>query len=158
MFPGIEQALVLVEKYRIYSTPNFSYLRDISLQEGLLVKFFSLSGSIKAIYYHTHDDIELLTIKSGLREPRIKHILAYGLAYRLLNRPPARYAHVKIIQDFSKHGFDNDAENFASVLLVPPPAMLDYGGQILARDISRLAQIPESLAQKRIDIAKRFLL
>jgi len=158
MNPGLEKALMLVEKYRVCSTPNFPRLRDILLQEGLLVKFFSLSGSITGIYYRTLDGIELLTIKNGLSELKLKHMLAYGLAYHLLYLSSVPLAHVKVIHDFPKHGFDDEAENFASVLLVPPQAMLDYGRQISPGEISRLARIPESLAQRRIDIAKRFLI
>ncbi len=158
MNPELKKALMLVGKYCVRNVPDFPHLQNISRQEGLLVKFFFFSGSITGVYYRTLDGIELLTIKNGLNERRLKHVLAHGLACHFLYQAFTPQSHLKIIYNSPKHGFDEEADNFASVLLVPPQAMLDYGRRITPGEISRRAQIPESLAQRRIDIAGRFLI
>ncbi len=150
---GLGKALMLVEKHHVYSTPSYPQLHEIVLQEGLLVKFFSFNGGIKGVYCCSLDGIELLTLQNGLGETELKHILAYGLAFHCLGSAPA---HIKVMRDPPKNRFDDDVENFASVLLVPPRVRLDYG-RITPGEISLRARISRSLAKRRINIARRFL-
>ena len=156
MNPGLGKALMLVEKHHVCSIPSYPYLYEILLQEGLLVKFFSFNGGITGVYCCTFDGIELLTLKNGLGEAELKHMLAYGLAFHCLGSVPIPLAHIKVMRDSPKQGFDDDVEDFASILLVPPRIRLDYG-RITPDEISLLARIPEAMAKRRINIARRFL-
>ncbi|NQS76538.1 MAG: hypothetical protein HQP61_08920 [Peptococcaceae bacterium] len=155
MNPGLEKALMLVEKHHVYSTPSYPHLHEILLQEGLLVKFFSFNGGITGVYCRTFDGIELLTLKNGLGETELKHMLAYGLAFHCLSSAPALSAYIKVMRDCPKQGFDDDVENFASILLVPPQVRLDYD-RITPDEVISLARISEALAKRRINIARWF--
>lgn len=157
MLTEISHALNFMEKYNVTLLPDFIKLRSICIQEGLTIKFFPFSGRIKAIYHNTEDQIELLTIKKGLPEPQIKHILASVLAHRLLSRPSSPCSYAEMLGT-SEYYFDVKTENFAALFLVPPPALDGIYGQISAFEISRLARIPESLAEKRVVIYRQHCL
>lgn len=153
MFTGVYQALEFIEKHNITALPDFPKLHDICIKERLFTKFFSFSR-IKAIYHHTADQIELLGLKEGLQEPELKHILACTFGHRLLSRSLAQSTYAKVL-GFSECYFDVEAEYFASLLLVPPHALSGVRRHITTGEISQLAGIPESLAEKRVDIYRQ---
>jgi len=157
MSTEINHALIFMEKYDVTLLPDFLKLRNICIQEGLTVKFFPFSGRIKAVYHSTADQIELLTLKKGLPECQTKYLLACVLAHRLLGRPSTPCFYVKVL-GISEFCFDLSAEKFAALFLVPPPALAGICGQISACEISRLARIPEPLAEKRVDIYREHCL
>jgi len=153
---GIDRGILTVDKYQITSPPDINVLQGIFQQEGIIINYFPFCGNINAIYVRTLDGIEMLTIKSNLTEIQIKCLLAYGYAYRALNQPFNPCTHVKVIKNYLEYEIDTEAEDFTAILLVPPLALSITDSHIPACKICSIANVPESLALRRIEIANKY--
>lgn len=152
----ILQAINYVKKHDIAVPPDFCLLRSVSENEGLTVNFFPFGGRIKGIYYYNPGEIEMLTIKKDLTEPHMKNILACILAQRVLKCLPEPAGFIRVL-GIPERSFDATEENFAALLLVPPPALEFLAGTISSRGLSKLYNITDPVAQRRVNLYKKYL-
>ncbi|WP_143288650.1 ImmA/IrrE family metallo-endopeptidase [Calderihabitans maritimus] len=153
MNTGMVQALKVVEAYNLHTFPNLHCLRNLARQEDIIIGSFPFKGRITETYIRTPDGIALLTVKRGLPEAELKHALAHGLGHHFLHKAPGIY-----VQKILESRLEEDAEDFAAVLLVPPAALKSMGKRISPREMAHLSRIPYPLACRRADLAEKYML
>jgi len=128
---------------------DFRHLSRIIDNENIIFYTFPFEGRIKERYLATSDGIAQIAVDSNLSPPEQKHMTAHALGHHFLHQ--GNFTH---INDIVQNKQEQQAENFAAVLLVPPPVLL----QIQPSTECSLAQgysIPLILAERRVEIYKK---
>lgn len=139
----MSRALEVVDKYSLIHFPTINDLIDILDDQNIIFLQFPFRGRLMERYTKTPDGISILTVKSGLEEPELKHMIAHGLGHHYLHGGNRAYIH-GLFED----KLEAQAEDFAALLLFPPKAIMECSGD--GKVLAALARVPERVAWRRI--------
>ncbi|QNB45878.1 ImmA/IrrE family metallo-endopeptidase [Thermanaerosceptrum fracticalcis] len=144
---AIKKALEVLELHGLLdSYIDFQQLSTILDKENIIFYTFPFQGRLKERYIATNDEITQIAVKESIDIAQEKHMIAHALGHHFLHR--GNYAHIDgIVQDKQ----ENQAEDFAAVLLVPPSILKKFR-PTWSFQIAEECNIPLSLAERRIRI------
>ncbi|SMB95555.1 protein of unknown function [Desulfonispora thiosulfatigenes DSM 11270] len=144
---AIKKALAVLENYGLLSCVlTFRQIQSILDSENIIFNNFSFNGRLKERYISTGDGISIITINGDAETQDAKHLTAHALGHHFLHK--GNYAYIdNIVLD--KH--ENQAEDFAAILLVPPLA-LSKSKPSTTIELTELFEIPLHLAERRLKI------
>jgi hypothetical protein len=114
----------------------------------MLLARYNFSGRIAGSYLRFEDGTALLTVRKGLPEPELKHVLARGLAQHCLGENGGIYLRRTALEE------EDAAQEIAALLLLPPGIAFAGGLQ----DIHLAAEVfavPSSLVRLRLRLEER---
>jgi len=144
---AVSRALEVADKYSLTHPPSVRDLIDILDDQDIIFLQFPFRGRLMERYTKTPDGISVLTVKSGLEEPDLKHMIAHGLGHHFLHGGNRAYMH-GLFED----KLEAQAEDFAAILLLPPEAIRECPGD--GRALAAWARVPEKVAWRRVGLWK----
>jgi len=116
---AIKKALKVLRTYGLLCyIPDFQQISTIIYKENIIFSRFPFEGRLKERYICTNDNIAVITIDEGVSSCELKHLTTHALGHHFLHK--GNYA---FINDIVLDKQEYQAEEFAAVLLVPPPAL-----------------------------------
>lgn len=148
---AIKKALEVLETYGLLSSiVDFQHISAIIDKENIIFSMFPFKGRLKERYICTKDNIVLITIHEEVGTPELKHLTAHALAHHFLHKGSYAY-----INDIVLDKQENQAEEFAAVLLVPP-SVLQKIKPATAYELAGECDIPIRLAERRLRIYEKY--
>lgn len=146
----IRKALKVLKNFGLlYNIPDFYKIKKIIHRENIIFCRFPFKGRLKERYICTPDNIAVITINEGVSSCELKHLTAHALGHHFLHKGNHAFVNNAILDKQ-----ENQAEEFAAIILVPPPALIKIK-PVSIYELAGECDIPIDLAERRMRIFKR---